>query len=183
MKYFIISQPKAGTYLLSNILENMGISPSKLHFDPSLIRKFKTLEDYEKINVSLKTAVKKILKNNEFAVGHIPYSERDEYALSKTKKILITRNTNKIKDSASRYLKETGIDVSEIIKYKNLKNIKEWKGKEGVFHITFEDLLKKNSRKMDKLQIFLFNEIRFDSLDIINKALARDSLTKSSIRK
>jgi hypothetical protein len=183
MKYFIISQPKAGTYLLSNILENMGISPSKLHFDPNLIRKFNTLEDYEKINASLKSGVKKILKDEEFAVGHIPYSERDEDALLKTKKILITRNTGKIKDSAKRYLKETGIDVGDIIKYKNLKNIKDWKGKEDVFYITFEDLMKKDTRKIDKLQIFLFNEIKFDSLEILEKALNQNSLTKSSIRK
>jgi len=183
MKYFIISQPKAGTYLLSNILENMGIIPSKLHFDPKLIRKFNSLEDYETLKISIKNALKEEIKDNEFAVGHIPYSKQYEKELAKIKKILITRNTSKIRDSAKRYLKEKGIDVGEIISVKNLNNIKQWKNNKDVFHVTFEEILKKDKRKIDKLQMFLFNEIKFDSLEVINKALAKDSLTKSSIRK
>jgi len=183
MKYFIISQPKAGTYLLSNLLENMGINSSKLHFDPKLARKFNNLEDYETLKISIKNAFKEEIKDNEFAVGHIPHSKQYEKELAGIKKILITRNTSKIRDSAKRYLKEKGIDVSEIISVKNLNNIKQWKSNKDVFHITFEEILKKDKRKIDRLQIFLFNEIKFDSLSIINMALQQDSLTKSLIRK
>jgi hypothetical protein len=182
MKYFIISQPKAGTYLLSNILENMGIIPSKLHFDPNLVRRFTTLEDYERLNIPLNRAVIKLLKENEFAVGHLTCGEKEEEALQNVKKILITRNTKGIKESALRYFKETGIDVGEIVSYRNLMNIKKWRRVKEVFHITFEDIIKKDTRKINKLQMFLFNEIRFNSLEIINKSLEQESLTKSSIR-
>jgi hypothetical protein len=183
MKYFIISQPKAGTYLMSNILENMGIIPSKLHFDPKLIRKFNSLEDYETLKISIKNAFKEEIKDNEFAVGHIPYTLENEESLRGIKKVLITRSEKEIRESAKRYLQEHGINVEEIIKKSNLEKINNWNDKEEVFSIRFEDVVGKNIEKLNELQMFLFNEIRFDSLEVINKALAKDSLTKSSIRR
>jgi hypothetical protein len=35
---------------------------------------------------------------------------------------------------------------------------------------------------LDKMQIFLFNDILYNSLDVIEKSLISDTITKSNIR-
>jgi hypothetical protein len=181
MKFFIISQPKSGTYLMSNILKNMGINNSRLHFDPGLIRKFNTLKDFEKIEGTLEDGLD-LIESDYYAVGHIPYNKKTREALFDFKKILITRNKEDIKKSALRYLDEKNISVFSIINNKNLRRIERWKNSKDVFHITFEDIVNKNTKKIDELQIFIFGKIKFKSLKIIEMALSQESLTKSSIR-
>jgi hypothetical protein len=121
MKYFIISQPKAGTYLAANILENMGIISSKLHFDPGLVRKFETLKEFEEYSMTFNQALKKKLKDGEFAVGHMHYNANIS-ALKGIKKILITRDRKEIRKSARRYFKETGIKTWSIISTRSLES-------------------------------------------------------------
>jgi hypothetical protein len=181
MRFFIISQPKAGTYLLSNILKNMGLGNSKLHFDPGLIRKFTTLKNFEEIEGTFEEGLE-MIKNGCYAVGHMSYNKSRKESLKDFKKILITRNKKDIWESAERYAEEKNIGVYSIINDKNLKKISEWKKFKDVFHITFEDIVGKNTSKIDELQIFLFKKIKFNSLAIIEKSLNQDSLTKSSIR-
>jgi hypothetical protein len=183
MKYFIISQPKAGTYLAANLLENMKISPSKLHFDPGLVRRFKTLKEFEEYNISFNKALKNKLKDGEFAVGHMHYVNGNIAALKGIKKILLIRDKKEIKESAKRYLEETGISVWSIINDRSLELIERWSEHKGIFVLEFKDIINKNTKKIDEMQQYIFGEIKFNSLEIINKSLEQDSLTKSSIRK
>lgn len=182
MRYFIISQPKAGTYLLANVFKNLGIEHSRLHFDPGLIRKFNALKDYEKVSSSPESVLKKELKPNQFAVGHIPCDSSTIGTYSSVKKVLITRDRKDIQRSAKRYLDETGLDVHSIINDENLDKIEAWKDVEGVFHITFEDIIHKDIDKIDELQEFLFGKVIYNSDLVIEKSLADSSMTKSSIR-
>lgn len=182
MKYFIISQPKAGTYLASNILKNLGIESSGLHFDPGLVRRFRKLGDHDKLGGSVRSGIKKELRGNQFAVGHLACNSENIDILKPVVKILITRNRDGIRKSAERYLKETGLDVLSIITDENLDNIERWKDDPEVFHITFEEIINKDIKKIDDLQIFLFGKVTHDSATVLDRALSEDSLTKSSIR-
>lgn len=182
MKYFIISQPKAGTYLAANLLENMGITPSKLHFDPGVVRKFTTLSEFEKYNITFNMALKKELEEDQFAVGHMPYINDNIRALKGIKKILVVRDREEIKESAKRYFKEKKQNVWSIIGDKNLDSIERWSEHSGVFVMNFKDMIEKDVNKINKLQKHLFGKLKYNSLEVIEKALTQDSLTKSSIR-
>jgi len=185
MKYFIISQPKAGTYLLSNVLIELGIEPTHLHISTT------NYQDYSSKEIDAATNPKKYSKkipmeeslrligNNSFAVGHIPYNNTTEILLKDFKKILITRDTNGIKESFERFKKE----FQRRNRYnKTLNdNIEMWK-KTNIFHIKFEEVISKNAEKIDSLQTYLFNKINVNSENALENALNNPSLTKSSIR-
>lgn len=167
---------------MSNILKSLSIEDSHLHFDVGLVRRFRKLKDYDVISRSFASGVKKELRPNQFAVGHIPCDSNHIKPLKNVVKILVTRNRDDIKKSAERYLKETGLDVTSLINDKNLDSIENWKHDPEVFHITFEEIINKDIKKIDDLQIFLYGKVTHDSATVLDKALSEDSLTKSSIR-
>ena len=57
-----------------------------------------------------------------------------------------------------------------------------WLQQPKTFHLTFDDLINKNTLKLDQLQVFLFQRVQYNSADAILSALANPSPTKSSIR-
>lgn len=193
MKYFIISQPKAGTYLCSNVLKNFGINQSYLHLNMNHYSKyFEKIDGQEKkfekklIKIPLNESIK-LIKDNSFAVGHIPYDSSTEVLLKDFKKILITRNISDCKESWRRFSKESRFAKGNFYKNKanqyRYKKISEWENIEEVFHINFDDIINENIKKIDELQVFLFHQNFFLSEEILKKSLNEDSLTKSSIRK
>lgn len=54
---------------------------------------------------------------------------------------------------------------------------------EDVFVLPFKKMLYKNKECLDELQVYLFGEVRVDSVAAMTTALEKDSLTKSDIRK
>ena len=101
-KTFIISIQKSGTYLMSEILDNIGYNKTLIHlnkklnnlhqkYDKNNIEKSKT--NFK--NYNFESEPEKIinqLNDNEFAVGHIFYSERAKELLKNHKCILTIRN-------------------------------------------------------------------------------------------
>ena len=84
MKYFINSQPKAGTYTLSNILANMGIRQSYLMFQKKVIPSYdeKRLDEGRKNpqqffhrRVSNKQYSEMQMIHEGPCVGHIRYNK------------------------------------------------------------------------------------------------------------
>ena len=57
-----------------------------------------------------------------------------------------------------------------------------WIGFPDTFHIDFNSLLNKDTDVLDKMQLFLFNDILYNSLEVIEKSLISDTITKSNIR-
>lgn len=190
MKYMVISQPKAGTYLCGNLLEQFGLYHTYFHFRLTEYTKYnrndisggKKYKGLKHISKPLAKAVEDI-PNEGFALGHLAYSQETEETLYNFKKVLLFRNFEDSMESTNRFLNETGRKFDR----KSLKpmheNIIGWKNKENTFCLNFEDMISKNTKELDKLQLFLFNEIKFDSLKCMEKALNKDSITKSSLRK
>ena len=183
MKYMVISQPKAGTYLCANLLETLGLKFSGVHIDPGMYRIFYNNNplDYDKHDVGLDRALS-VVPEGQFGVGHIPCTEENKLFLQDTKKILITRGKKGIQDSAKRYKKEKHVGVDHIINDNNLALIKLWQDEDLTFHITFSDIIQENAKKIDNLQTFLFGEVRTNSDRAARVAKKKDSMTKSSIR-
>jgi hypothetical protein len=187
MKCLVISQPKAGTYLLANLLINLGLTFSNMHLQKNKCKIWdgninEARNNQEKFSHKIKLSESiKLIKENNFAVSHIHYDNETSILLNDFKKILITRNIEEIKDSLKRFNNETTRNHKESDILFTAESVLDWKN-DDIFEITFEDIINENAVIVDKLQIFLFGNIRVDSLDAIRLAKKQESITKSSLR-
>jgi hypothetical protein len=192
---FIISQPKAGTYLCANLLANFGMYSTGWHVKSGKYREYditQPLPKFEKKNELKKyiqsvthqvgsfSSIIKTIPTNGFAQGHLEYQGKYIKGLRGVKKILLTRPHDQHMQSIKRFQDEMHGDTA--VTEEAYHNIAGWAEHDDVFHLTFNDLIKPKYAKLRKLQTFLFGEIICDEVQAIHKALASPSPTKSSIR-
>lgn len=182
MKTLIISMPKAGTYLCSNLLVEFKIKQSFLHLNSKNYQKYNPdkLEEARKKPQKFTHSKKfsesiNLFGDNEFAVTHIPYSKDNDQITKTMKRILLVRNKNEIIQSYERWNKKTGRQPQRHIKY---DNIEKWKTQDNIFVLSFDDMININVNAIDNLQIYLFNQIKFDSKNCMQRALDMPSMTK-----
>lgn len=190
MKTIIVSRPKSGTFLAANLLENFDMEFTNMILRPdsycdvsagSGLDSF--LPDNQVIfNVRLKDSVH-LVPDNGFAVSHLKCTEHKKYVLKDFKKVFVTRDLKERHKSFQRmknYFLEEG-EAWEDKTYEKIDNemIALWENEPDVFTITFEEMVEKNVEKINNLQTFLFGKVKFDSLNAIEKALQKDSVTKS----
>lgn len=190
MKVLIISQPKSGTYLCANLLQELNLIFTGLHLNDNRYQKY-NLNDIEDcknnpkkytIKTSLNKSIK-LIEDNEFAVSHLKYSKKSANITSEFKKIILTRNNNEVLNSWIRWANDTNRPkTAQYIETYNQQSILEWLQESNTIHLTFDDLCNKNINAIDKLQDFLFKKIIFSSEDAIEQSLNKPSLTKSSLR-
>lgn len=191
MKVMIISQPKSGTYLLSNVLALMGIHQSYLHlsldryqqYDPERLAEGRNdpaeFTHKEDLAVSVR-----LVKPGSFAVTHAQCNIHTIEYFSEFKKIFVYRDAEGMRNSWGRFINTTNREITDPLGLQmDTFNLMRWKNVPGVFSINFSDMIGKNTEKLDQLQMHLFGEIRHDSLSVMEQALRMDSLTKSHIRK
>jgi hypothetical protein len=188
VKYFINSIPKSGTYLCSNLLTEFNLKNSLLHIGQKQYQKYSLddLEDCrknpEKYTVkSTFTDTIQLINDNEYAVGHIPYSYENEIILKEFKKILLIRDFDEILQSTERWRKLSTRNIKNY-KLSKINRIKEWETNLDVFVLSFDDMINKNLVRIDQLQVFLFSKVVHDSEKCLISALDSPSLTKSEIR-
>jgi len=189
-KFFIISQPKAGTYLCSNLLINFNLEATGMHiknrkariYDPTYNPKFETKTQVKEY-MQQRTITKpyfddfiKMIPQDGFAVGHTPYDKKYISGLESCKKILLLRPYQEHLDSKARFYGGSSIDKE------GYENIELWKHEPNTFTLNFHDMINCNIEVIDNLQKFLFDEIKYDSKAEMQKALDAPSLTKSEIR-
>lgn len=193
MKVIIISQPKAGTYLTANLLQEFGLTFSGYHVSESCYQKY----DLNNLTDSVKNPYKytidselskslELIVDNEFAVSHLGYNTENKKKLKNYKKIVVSRNYSDTLESWERFAELR--TVPHYSKVKTLtetfyNNILQWLDESDTYSITFEDMINKNNFIVDNLQVFLFGNIIVNSQLALEQALSKPSLTKSSIRK
>jgi len=194
-RIFIISQPKAGTYLLANLLLQLGFKggsidnfegikhcdrgkveiypyPGTMHFDDA-----RTHPEKYRLRMGFQRTVDTIYKG-EFAVGHV-LPKFSVYSLREFKKIFITRPIKEIEQSLIRWDKFSGRSPSNVKDVLDRANeLLKWNTYEDVFKITFDDIKNKNVSKIDSLQKYLNIDPINDSMQLCNVALQNDSITK-----
>ena len=188
MKTIIISQPKSGTYLCSNLLVELGLSSVGLHLTDSKYYYQYDLNSQDCMNEDIfrnyKHTGKSLIDNlslilpNHFAVGHIPFRQEYVKSFEKYKLIYLHREAKDIESSWGRFNQERG----RYGRYTEASFNKIAMWKHHAHNISFNDMVSTNTVAIDALQLYLFNEIVCDSLVVMQKALAKPSLTKSSIR-
>lgn len=124
-----------------------------------------------------------MIQDNEFAVGHIRHGRKNIDRLSGFKKIILLRDYEAIKESAERWKSLSGRNVNPKSLIHLAEEIEKWQDEKDVYVLWFRNMVNKNVIAIDKLQIYLFGSIKYDSEKAISAALAKDSLTKSDIRK
>lgn len=186
MKCFVISQPKAGTYLATNLLKELGFNFEGLHYSTKSYQQY-DLSNLENARTDRKKyTVKKhfsesinLVKENSVGVGHLTYEAETEEILKDFKKILLLRDLKTTTESWAEWAKVTHKSSNSKMINKNFRfNIEKWRQKENVFVLDFFDMKNKKVDKIDQLQLFLFNNIKFNSYTAITQALEKDSLTK-----
>jgi len=165
----------------------MGLMFTYMHINAGAYDRYnpQDLEDGRKhperyrTKASIEEALEQI-NDNEFAVTHHIYSQKLEQQLYNFKKIILHRNPKDAADSWNRWNKESGRNRPRKVTIPD--SIKKWSDKRWTFTLSFEDMINKNTKVIDDLQQFLFAEIKYNSLDILELSLSQDSLTKSSLR-
>lgn len=98
IRFLVVSQPKAGTYLAASALENLGFNPTNWHIAPDHFEdytgatKTEFLHNYKKFrrDSPLEETLKKI-PHGSFAVCHLARNARAITATNNFAKVLLTR--------------------------------------------------------------------------------------------
>jgi len=200
-RIFVISQPKAGTYLLANLLLQLGFKGGSIdnlegikHCDrgkveiypyPGTRHFYDARQHPEKYRLRMGfQRTTETVNKGEFAVGHV-LPKFSAYPIREFKKIFITRPVNEIEQSLNRWDKFSGRSPSNTTDVLKLaKEMLEWNDYgdsfeiQKIFQMTFDDIKHKNVYKIDALQKYLDIDPIHDSEQLCNLALQNDSLTK-----
>jgi len=189
IKCFIISQPKAGTYLCANILKELGFHFYNNHFSEKHFETYPeagTPELAEKLQFPHKAKRRyklhqslPIIRSGQVGVGHLVYKPETEELLRKFYKIVLTRDKKDITASLERWTKFSKRPPANINAVLDTADrILPWISRPKVFHMTFNDMKNMNLEKINKLQSFLGIYHRMGSETLIKRALAANSITK-----
>jgi len=189
MKIFVISQPKAGTYLCVNILKEFGFKFDGYHFGEKKYEKYpdSTHPTYKTIIANpnlVETRSKlresiKLIEDGCIGVGHLTFSHQTESILSNFKKIVLTRPDKEILESLKRWESYSGRKPTNITPtMARIRGVEEWLQRDDIFHMTFADMKNSNIVKIDQLQNFLDIGYQYDSKKVCSNALKNPSKTK-----
>lgn len=185
MKYIIISTPKSGTYLCANLLQQFGLAFTYRHIGPTdesyeqydsgdLVNGLQNPSQYHRTGSGLDG-----IRDGSFAVGHIKPTDGLRLKLKGFKKIFLTRPDVARGQSGKRFQRHVPSYRHRTSKVLGLAG---WL-KDDVYHLRFEDMIIPDVRRVDSLQLHLFGEVRFDSLESCEEAKRMESLTKSDMRR
>lgn len=140
MKTFVISIPKAGTYLVREILEQAGLKKSQLHISESGTYDYSKISYKEgrrkpnkcKTRMPLAQSLKQI-PNGSFAVGHLAHSPETIKLLKDFNVLFIGRSIKEVFLSFMVYQIETGRALRDPIdkkwaRTKNFENFIDTRG-------------------------------------------------------
>ena len=189
IKCFIISQPKAGTYLCANILKELGFHFHNNHFSEKHFAIYPPVGSPElavKLQHPHRARVRHVLqqslpriKSGQVGVGHLIYKHDTEKRLRKFYKIVLTRDKKDILASMERWTKFSKRPPANLNAVLDTADrILPWILRQGVFHMTFNDMKNMNLDKINKLQSFLRIYHSLGSETLIKRALAEPSITK-----
>lgn len=182
MKYIILSQPKAGTYLCANLLIRLGISYQGLHLNKNRYQQYFRNEKIKSENKRFNDSIK-LVNENEFCVSHVSAEPNIVESLSKFKKVVLTRDYNERLASWQRWKGLSSNNIPrKLLGYQTSWDQFNWLDENDIFHLTFNDIIDINVPVLDRLQIYLFEKVILNSTIITQDAKNDHSLTKSSLR-
>ncbi len=193
----ILSQPKSGTYLCSEIVKNLGIEQSYMHLSESDYTQYQADKIIEgrtnpsKFRVAMHLEESsRLVKPGHFAVGHLTYTQYTTTCLKDFTKIVLTRDESERKKSWENFFngkirpqRTFGGDLGHHGGRSKGLAVSRWLYVPGVFHLDFDHMIKKHVPAIDALQEYLLGGIKYDSMEVLEKSLAAETITKSDRRR
>jgi hypothetical protein len=214
-KTFIISIQKSGTYLLSEILGNIGYNKSLIHLNKKLSNLHQKYDggDIEKSRTNFRAynfeldpeKIINSLNNNEFAVGHLYFSEKAKKLLKKHKCIFTIRNLKTALISFMKW-KQESLRIYDIDKktwmsreddkekffyyvkvygknyFNTCKQILPWIN-ENLLVVRYENLIDPNKNESELCIIADYLDVNLSyPKEILRKSFEKKTITKSSTK-
>ena len=208
---FVQTVPKSGTYLVAEILKNLGVIFSGIHLSHwnlvdernATLEQLRTNPDRFNSKADFPTAVS-IIKNGQFAVGHIPYKAEYVDALSRFRKIITYRGMRDMICSYTRYygyiqcirtserrrerkLKDMTMGEDKVMEWLALygfqfseliSSIIKWIRESNTIICTFDDLINNSASEVRRMAEFLgLNITHEQAAEIGDRSLKTETMT------
>jgi len=189
-KILVVSQPKAGTYLCGNILEELGFHHTYIHISESKHEKY----DPNNMEANRKTPQKftqksqpqksiNLIGDGAFGMTHIQRNKQIDNTVKGFKIIFLERPFEDAKKSWDRFVKQSKRPSSNPkMNKKYFDRLQSWKKLPNVFTLTFDQMISDDITAINELQRWLWGEVKHNSKKVLANAKSKDSLTKSKIR-
>ena len=167
LRVLILSQQKAGTYLLGELVHLLGFRQTYLHlmaeyltaYDPNRMDEGRQEPERFRVNCPFAEAVK-LVRTGEFAVGHIPHTDDAVSCLADFRLFFIRREVRSALLSFMRFVYDTGRgnatrqpwyegrDVAGFVRSQGpsilrlTQDLAPWLEEPGVLSVKFEELRK-----------------------------------------
>lgn len=189
-RILVVSQPKAGTYLCGNILEELGFNHTYIHISESKHEKYDPNNMQANRDTPQKFTHKSQPKNSikligpgSFGMTHIQRNKQIDNTVKDYKIIFLERPFADAKKSWDRFANNTKRPAKNPkMNKKYFDNLNNWKKLPNTHTLTFDQMIGDDTSAIDGLQQWLWGEIRHDSKTVLANAKSKDSLTKSHIR-
>lgn len=187
----ILSQPKSGTYLCSEIVKNLGYTQSYLHlseddytrYDPNNIIEGRHNPNKFKIKQPLSVSAA-LIPPGSFAVGHLSMNKHTVECFNNFTKIVLTRNEQERAESWNNFFNgEIRPKQSFVSGQRKASQVSAWLEVENIFHLDFSHMISKNTEVIDMLQEHILGEVKHNSMEILETSLQAETLTKSNKRR
>jgi hypothetical protein len=204
-RVMLMTQPKAGTYLYSEILKGLGIHQTYFHIGKDKLQAYdRALLDDGLANPELFDCMfplsqsRRLVRSNEFAASHLAPDPDVIPLLQGFKIIAAIRELRKSMLSYTRFVLASGRGSSELSRklvqegvcgYIEVRGqwyieraiaIANWKSQPNALLVRFEDLHADPSGEVERLAQHLESVSSFDYLRIYNDALNARTMTKST---
>ena len=113
-RVFVLSLPKAGTYMTAALLRHLGLVDTQTHARPESFADRRTEESRRQGLVELSiTTTASLINEGQFSVGHMAFDWWSEKALRPFQKLLVVREYRACFVSAARYMGGQITDAGE----------------------------------------------------------------------
>lgn len=189
-RILVVSQPKSGTYLCGNILEELGFHHTYIHISERKHEKYDPNNMQANRNTPQKFTQKSqpqksinLIGAGAFGMTHIQRNKQIDNTVKGFKIIFLERPFEDAKKSWDRFIKNSKRPAQNPkMTKKYFDNLTTWKKLPNAYTLTFDQMIGDDVSAIDALQTWLWGSIRYDSKTVIANAKGKDSLTKSNIR-
>jgi hypothetical protein len=203
-RVLLTTQPKAGTYLYSEILQRIGFAQTYYHLGKSRLQAYdrcmltlcKERPRLFDVNLELRES-RRLIRTGEFAVGHLGYEEQIGQLFAEFLVIAIVRELRAGMTSYANWVISSGRYDKEFVQVvenegvsawvkqrgeqyiRNAKTISDWQQTGNALLLKFEEIHQSPATEISKLIDFLGVDTHDDVDTLFSESCKANTLTRS----
>ena len=189
-RILVVSQPKSGTYLCGNILEELGFHHTYIHISESKHERYDPNDMEANRNKPQKFTQKSqpqksinLIGPGAFGMTHIQRNKQIDNTIKDFKIIFLERPFEDAKKSWDRFVNNSKRPAKNPkMNKKYFDSLTNWKKLPNTYTLTFDQMIGNDITAIDELQVWLWGSVKYNSKTVLENAKNKDSLTKSHIR-